>query len=138
MDMLEHMMLMQERLNQNVKKKMPELKDHFYDEPIPKGLRKLIPEDDHRRHWIDRFASALIAEVVETREAAHPYQKWWRNKTKDMDGVKEEIVDCFHFLMSMALASGMDASELHRRYLEKNKNNLVRQDWDINKNEQQS
>jgi len=126
MDLLTKMMEMQEFLNSNVIKKL--------------GMRHYKITDEvndplhlHKREWVDKFASALLAEVCETREAATQNVKWWKNKTKDMDGLKEEIIDCFHFLMSMALASGMDAQEVYRRYVEKNKENLTRPDWDVNK-----
>ena len=48
-------------------------------------------------------------------------------KEVDMEAVKEEMVDVLHFFVSMCLKTGMDADELHRRYLEKNKENFDRQ-----------
>jgi len=36
-------------------------------------------------------------------------------------------VDILHFFVSMCLKTGMDADELYRRYLEKNKENFARQ-----------
>ena len=43
------------------------------------------------------------------------------------DYTKEEIVDMLHFLVSMALRSGMDAEEMYQRYLAKNQENFDRQ-----------
>jgi dimeric dUTPase (all-alpha-NTP-PPase superfamily) len=54
--------------------------------------------------------------------------KWWKNpKPVDTDKVKDELVDILHFFVSMCLKTGMDANELHERYLNKNKENFARQ-----------
>ena len=54
--------------------------------------------------------------------------KWWKNpKPVDTDKVKDELVDILHFFVSMCLKTGMDANELHQRYLDKNKENFARQ-----------
>lgn len=123
--MLKQMLEMQEFLNTNVINKMDPEKEITL--PHYAGAN-----DKLRRIWVDRFASALQAEVCETREAATQEVKWWKDKTKDMPGLKEEIMDCWHFLMSMSLAAGMTADEIFERYTEKNKQNLVRKDWTVN------
>jgi dimeric dUTPase (all-alpha-NTP-PPase superfamily) len=135
MDMLTKMMEMQEKLNTNVieKKQMQHYNPDSMNVHYKSGYSATLTEELNRRNWVDRLASALQAEVCETREAATQNVKWWKDKTKDMDGLKEEIIDCFHFLMSMALASGMNADEVFTRYVEKNKQNFERKDWDVNK-----
>ena len=54
--------------------------------------------------------------------------KWWKNQKEiDADYLKEEVVDIFHFFVSMCLRLGMDADELFERYLTKNRENFDRQ-----------
>jgi dimeric dUTPase (all-alpha-NTP-PPase superfamily) len=132
MDKLQSMMELQEHLNSNVFKKLNHLQ-HYNSIQYRNCSDTTGNEAENRRDWIDKFSSALQSEICEVREATTQNVKWWKDKTKDLDGVKEEIIDCFHFLMSMALASGMNADEVYTRYLEKNKANFTRQDWDVNK-----
>ena len=76
--------------------------------------------------WQQKLTLAMLSELAEGLEATS--FKWWKNK-KDLgeDYLKEEIVDMLHFLVSMALRNGMDAEEMYRRYIEKNKENFDRQ-----------
>lgn len=136
---LTKMIKMQGILNDNVIQKLNML--HY--NPTKVEDPKLIPFhkvedapaliDKNRREWTDNYMSALQAEVSETREALTTRVKWWKNKTKDDNGVKEEIIDCWHFLLSASLAMGMDAKDIYARYCEKNKQNFTREDWDVNK-----
>ncbi|NLD59723.1 MAG: dUTPase [Clostridiales bacterium] len=76
--------------------------------------------------WLQRFAMATFAELGEMLAGTN--FKWWKNpKPTDAEYVKEEIVDILHFFVSLAIASGMDADELFRRYCLKNRENLDRQ-----------
>ena len=55
--------------------------------------------------------------------------KWWA-KYQDFDkqNAKVEIVDLFHFLISLAQVMGMSADDVYEAYLKKNKVNHNRQD----------
>jgi dimeric dUTPase (all-alpha-NTP-PPase superfamily) len=82
--------------------------------------------------WTDKFMKVLIGECFEVQKACG--SRWWK-RDKDVLGVehvKEELVDCLHFLVSGMLAMGMTATEAHEIYLSKNKNNHTRKDWKIN------
>ena len=46
----------------------------------------------------------------------------------DKQNAKVEIVDLFHFLVSLAQVMGMTAQDIHEAYLLKNKVNHERQD----------
>lgn len=76
--------------------------------------------------WLSNYLKALQDESRELGEEI-PW-KWWSKESLDMDAIRVEIVDILHFWISMALVSGMDASEVHRLYLLKNQVNLDRQD----------
>lgn len=88
------------------------------------ALRHL--EDVTADQWQQKLTLAMLSEMAEALEGTD--FKWWKNKKpKDPDYLKEEIVDMLHFLVSMALRSGMDAEELYARYLAKNQENFDRQ-----------
>jgi dimeric dUTPase (all-alpha-NTP-PPase superfamily) len=76
--------------------------------------------------WIQKETLAMMSELAELIDEVN--FKWWKNpKEVDHDAVKEELVDLLHFLVSMCIKTGMDAAELHARYIEKNKENFNRQ-----------
>lgn len=76
--------------------------------------------------WQQKLTLAMLSEMAEALDGTD--FKWWKNKKpKDPDYLKDEIVDMLHFLVSMALRSGMDAEEIFNRYLDKNKENFDRQ-----------
>lgn len=76
--------------------------------------------------WIQRETLAMVSELSELLDEVN--FKWWKNKKPVSETrVKEELVDILHFFVSMCLDAGMDAEELHRMYLEKNKVNFDRQ-----------
>ena len=76
--------------------------------------------------WIQKETLAMLSELAELIDEVN--FKWWKNeKPVDADKVKEELVDILHFFVSMCLKAGMDADELHERYLSKNSENFARQ-----------
>ena len=76
--------------------------------------------------WMQRKTLAMLSELAELLDEVN--FKWWKNpKPVDDDRVKSELVDILHFFVSMCLTAGMDADELYRRYLDKNKENFDRQ-----------
>ena len=76
--------------------------------------------------WIQKMGLALMVELGEVMEEAR--YKWWKNP-KPLDAVKlhEELVDVFHFFVSMCLDAGLDAEGLYQGYLAKNRENFARQ-----------
>jgi dimeric dUTPase (all-alpha-NTP-PPase superfamily) len=82
--------------------------------------------------WIQKETLAMLSELAELIDEVN--FKWWKNdKPVQVDKVKDELVDILHFFVSMCLKTGMDANELHQRYLEKNKENFARQHGASNK-----
>jgi len=76
--------------------------------------------------WIQMETLAMLSELAELIDEVN--FKWWKNPKPVEEGkVKDELVDILHFFVSMCLKTGMDAEELHRRYMEKNKENFARQ-----------
>ena len=55
--------------------------------------------------------------------------KWWAKYQKfDQQNARVEVVDLFHFLISLAQVLGMSAEDVYRAYLEKNKINHKKQE----------
>jgi dimeric dUTPase (all-alpha-NTP-PPase superfamily) len=76
--------------------------------------------------WIQRETLAMLSELAELIDEVN--FKWWKNpRPVDEGKVRDELVDILHFFVSMCLKSGMDAEELFRRYMDKNKENFARQ-----------
>ena len=98
------------------------LQKQFNDEII--RTRKLDQVNDDQ--WMQRYMMAMFVEMAELMDETN--YKWWKNpKEVDKDAVKEELVDILHFFVSLCIRSGMDAQDLYARYLEKNKENILRQ-----------
>lgn len=76
--------------------------------------------------WMQKYLLAMLSEMAELLEEIN--YKWWKNP-KPVDGraVKEELVDILHFFVSLCLKSGMSAEEMYSLYLEKNEENILRQ-----------
>jgi len=71
----------------------------------------------------------ILASVDELMEVLReiPWKNWKKQQEFHKEELKEEIVDVYHFLINISLASGMDYEELHERYMNKNKINHQRQ-----------
>lgn len=98
------------------------LQKQFNDEVIKK--RNL--GDINQQEWIKNYAIALYVELGEFLNETN--FKWWKNpKDINMPALKEELVDILHFFISLCIRCGMDADELHSMYIDKNKENILRQ-----------
>lgn len=76
--------------------------------------------------WLQKYAMATYVELGEMLQETN--YKWWKNqKPVDMDKVREELVDVLHFFVCMCLSAGMDAEDLYQKYMDKNKENFLRQ-----------
>ena len=94
----------------------------FDDELMERRQLEGIPMEQ----WIQMETLAMLSELSELIEEVN--FKWWKNKKEvSPERVREELVDILHFFVSMCLKSGMDANELHDRYLKKNQENFDRQ-----------
>lgn len=83
--------------------------------------------DEQRIQWILNYSRALSQEGAELVDSV-PW-KWWAKYQKfDKNNAKIEIVDMFHFLISLAQTLGMNANDVHKLYTKKNKVNHERQD----------
>ena len=88
--------------------------------------------EDERLERVRKYLEVLMVESGEALLAAKA--RWWKQEKdwKGWDHLKEEIVDCFHFLASAYLAAGGTAEDFHGTYVRKNQFNHERTDWAIN------
>jgi dimeric dUTPase (all-alpha-NTP-PPase superfamily) len=77
--------------------------------------------------WILNYSRAMTQEIAELIDSV-PW-KWWAKYQKfDRQNAKVEIVDLFHFLISLAQVMGMSAEDVFELYTQKHKVNHQRQD----------
>lgn len=87
-----------------------------------------------RTIFIKEFSIHLNQEINEALYEL-PYFKPWKdyeNMTEEetiaaLRRYKEELVDAFHFFMNMMVAIDFDAGEFFEMYMDKNKENIARQ-----------
>lgn len=85
---------------------------------------KLGP-NSNAAQWMRNYWEALHREVIELGEEL-PW-KWWSKSEVPLSNVREEIVDCWHFLISISIASGLSAGEIVEAYKSKYRKNIERQ-----------
>jgi dimeric dUTPase (all-alpha-NTP-PPase superfamily) len=76
--------------------------------------------------WIVGLTIAMESEIEEIRKEVN--WKWWKNaKEVNKDNLQEEIIDLWHFLLSMSIKAGLTSEDVYRIYVEKNQENFDRQ-----------
>lgn len=53
---------------------------------------------------------------------------WKKHQEFNQDNFQKELIDLWHFVINLTIASGMNAEQLYNNFLEKNKENHERQD----------
>ena len=85
-----------------------------------------MSEADQTR-WVLNYCRAMSQEIAELTDSV-PW-KWWAKYQKfDAQNARVEVVDLFHFLISLAQVLGMSADDVFQAYLKKNQVNFQRQD----------
>ena len=85
-----------------------------------------MPEAEQPK-WILNYCRAMSQEIAELTDSV-PWKWWAKYQNYNKQNARVEIVDLFHFLISLAQVAGLTAEDVHRLYLEKNKVNFQRQD----------
>lgn len=109
MDKLEAIFSMQEGLNKRI------------------GVDTTSMSEEERIEWVLKYTRALQQETAELIDSV-PWKWWARYQKFDEQNARVEVVDLFHFLISIAQVLGMSAEDVHRAYTEKNAVNHSRQD----------
>jgi dimeric dUTPase (all-alpha-NTP-PPase superfamily) len=109
MDKFEEIFRMQDALNRRIGVNLP-----------PQG-------EEEKAKWILNYTRAMQQEMAELVDSV-PW-KWWAKYQKfDEQNARVEVVDLFHFLISLAQTLGMSAEDVFQAYVKKNQVNLQRQD----------
>jgi dimeric dUTPase (all-alpha-NTP-PPase superfamily) len=109
MDKFEEIFRMQDALNRRIGVALP-----------PQG-------DEEKAKWILNYTRAMQQEIAELVDSV-PW-KWWAKYQKfDEQNARVEVVDLFHFLVSLARTLGMSADDVYQAYVKKNQVNLQRQE----------
>ena len=88
-------------------------------------LANLTPED--KTKWALNYSQAMTQEIAELIDS-FPW-KWWAKYQKiDEQNARVEVVDLFHFLVSLAQTLGMTAEDIYQGYVKKNEVNHKRQE----------
>lgn len=91
------------------------------------GVHTDAMNEAEKTQWILNYCRAMSQELAELTDSV-PW-KWWAKYQKfDEQNARVEVVDCLHFLISMAQVLGMSADDVFAAYLKKNEVNLKRQD----------
>ena len=83
--------------------------------------------DEDKAKWVLNYSRAMQQEMSELIDSV-PWKWWAKYQEFDEQNAKVEVVDLFHFLISLAQVHGMTPEDVHEAYLKKNKVNHERQD----------
>ena len=109
MDKLAEIFRMQEALNERI------------------GVRLQGIDEAEKTRWVLNYTRAMQQELAELIDSV-PW-KWWAKYQKfDQQNARVEVVDLFHFLISIAQALGMSADDVYEAYVKKNAVNHARQE----------
>ena len=90
------------------------------------GVKTEGMSDEDKTKWLLNYCRAMSQEVAELTDSV-PWKWWAKYKKFDEQNARVEVVDLFHFLISMAQVLGMSADDVFNAYLKKNEVNFKRQ-----------
>jgi dimeric dUTPase (all-alpha-NTP-PPase superfamily) len=91
------------------------------------GIRTQGMSQDEKAKWILNYCRAMSQEIAELTDSV-PWKWWARYQHFDEQNARVEVVDLFHFLISLAQVLGMTADDVFEAYLKKNQVNFQRQE----------
>ena len=120
MDKLEQIFEMQQELNARI------------------GVNLKDIDEQEQAKWVLNYTRAMQQEMSELIDSV-PWKWWAKYQEFDEQNAKVEVVDLFHFLVSLAQVLGMTPEDVYQAYSTKNKVNHNRQASGYsNKDEQDS
>jgi dimeric dUTPase (all-alpha-NTP-PPase superfamily) len=108
-DMLQAMFDMQMKLNQRI------------------GVDPPSMDQEEQTKWVLNYCRATSQELAELTDSV-PWKWWAKYQEFDLQNARVEVVDLFHFIISLGQVLGMDAADIHNLYMQKNRVNFERQD----------
>ena len=83
--------------------------------------------DEQKTEWVLNYCRAMGQEIAELTDSV-PWKWWAKYQQLDEQNARVEVVDLFHFLISLAQTLGMSADDVFAAYVKKNEVNFQRQD----------
>ena len=91
------------------------------------GVRTEGMSEEDKTKWLLNYCRAMSQEIAELTDSV-PW-KWWAKYQKfDAQNARVEVVDMFHFLISLAQVLGLSADDVFQAYVRKNEVNFQRQE----------
>ena len=109
MDKLEEIFSLQDQLNKRI------------------GVNTDAMSDEEQTKWVLNYVRAMQQELAELTDSV-PWKWWAKYQDFDKQNARVEVVDLFHFLISLGQVLGMTADDVHQAYIKKNQVNHQRQD----------
>ena len=91
------------------------------------GVNTDSMSDEEKAKWVLNYTRAMQQEIAELIDSV-PWKWWAKYQEFDEQNAKVEVVDLFHFLISLAQVLGMTPEDVYEAYIKKNKVNHSRQD----------
>ncbi len=108
-DQLRELFRMQEALNKRI------------------GVQTEALSEPEQVEWVLNYCRAMSQEIAELTDSV-PWKWWAKYQEFDRQNARVEVVDLFHFLISLAQVLGMSADDVFNAYVKKNAVNFQRQD----------
>ena len=83
--------------------------------------------EEQKTEWVLNYTRAMQQELAELTDSV-PWKWWAKYQEFDLQNARVEVVDLFHFLISLAQTLGMSADDVFDAYVKKNKVNYERQE----------
>jgi dimeric dUTPase (all-alpha-NTP-PPase superfamily) len=100
------------------------------------GVKTDGMSEPDKTKWVLNYCRAMSQEIAELTDSV-PW-KWWAKYQKfDEQNARVEVVDLFHFLISLAQVLGMSADDVFYAYVKKNEVNFQRQESGYTKKDEQ-
>ena len=109
MDKLDTIFKMQDTLNQRI------------------GVVTENLSEEEKTKWVLNYTRAMQQELAELIDSV-PWKWWAKYQEFDEQNAKVEIIDLFHFLISLAQVMGMTPDDVYNAYVKKNQVNHNRQE----------
>ncbi|MDR2463966.1 MAG: dUTPase [Verrucomicrobiales bacterium] len=83
--------------------------------------------DTEKARWVLNYTRAMSQEMAELIDSV-PWKWWAKYQRFDEQNARVEVIDLFHFLVSIAQTLGMTADDVFQAYVKKNEVNHQRQE----------
>lgn len=108
-DMLRELFAMQKELNERI------------------GVNCYAFNEEEQQTWVLNYTRAMSQELAELIDSV-PWKWWAKYQAYDKQNARVEVIDLFHFLISLAQTLGLTAEDVYELYMKKNKVNFDRQE----------